>query len=65
MALYRYNTFGDTVFVAEKRFRYRSQAQERMVADNYCEHLGYFNGEGFIVISDKTGVLHRLALSVK
>ena len=65
MALYKYNSQGDTVFVNGKRYRYRSQAQERMVADDYCEKLGYYNGEGFIAILEDGKCIDKLHLLVK
>ena len=66
MAMFKYNSSGDTVYVESKRFRYRSLAQERMVADDYCEKLGYYNGEGFIAVGDASGkIIKKLELLVK
>ena len=63
MSLFRFNTEGDVVFVDEKRFRYRSEFQERLVANKYCEELKYFDNEGFIAIADDRGkLLHKLPL---
>ena len=65
MTLYRYTTFGDIMMVDEKRFHFRSIAQEKIVADDYAEQHGYFNGEGFIVVSNDAGVLYPIDLIEK
>lgn len=65
MALFKYNSSGDPVFVNSKQYRYRSQAQERMVADDYCMRHGYYNNEGFITIAENDKIINKLELLVK
>jgi len=66
MALYKFSKEGDPHFLCEKKFQYRSYAQERMVADHYSKSLGYFKGEGFIVVRDhEDTVLKKMELLIK
>jgi len=65
MTLYKFNHHNDVRLVESKRFRYRSLAQERMVADDFAERLGYKSGEGIIVVQDENGmILKQLDITV-
>lgn len=62
MCLFKITPQGDPALVNEKRFRYRSESQAKIVADEFCERHGFYNGEGFIIVLQDNTVKHRFPL---